>query len=232
MCVREIVSGWLQINTLVEGSATAICQEKDKNVNTLERERWDRHLQMACPSTPKSQSIVFKILGHSLSSEGFQIYDQQTKFIAFVCISNEHRVTELTDECLVNLTQLSRGSLGRRKLDWENSSFRSGCGQAYEAFSRFMIDVAGSSPLRQCHSGQVVLNCVLKQAEQALGGEASKQHSSTTSGSASTSKFLPYTPASTSFCDKLRCGTITWNKLFPPLIAFGYGVYHSDGHPS
>lgn len=98
----------------MRGPATATHQEKDKNVNTAEREKRDCHLQMTCPPTPKSQSLVFKILGHSLSSGGFQIYDQQIKFIAFVCISHEHRVTELTDACLVNLTQ--------SRVIWEEGS--------------------------------------------------------------------------------------------------------------
>ena len=54
--------------------------------------------------------------------------------------------------------------------------------------------------------------------------KVNKKNSPIDSAWVPTSAFLPWAPVLTSFKDGLWCGTTSWNKAFPPQVAFGHGV--------
>ena len=94
---------------------------------------------------------------------------------------------------------------------------RQACGGIFlisDWWGRAQPIVGGATP------GLVVPSFIIKQVEQAIGEQASKQHSSVASASAPASKFL----LCWSFCsDFLRWWTVIWKyelkKPFPPQVA-------------
>ena len=90
----------------------------------------------------------------------------------------------------------------KRKPSWENASKRFLVGKSVVHFLNCLLVWKGLSYCGQPALGGG-LRCISKEAEKALGKEASKQHSLVVSASFFASRILSWVPALTSFSDRV-----------------------------
>lgn len=108
-------------------------------------------------------------------------------------------------------------------LNWENASIRLAYRQTCPT-PWLMIDMGGSNPLWVVLlSRQVALGCVRKLTEQAMSGQASKQHFSV---------FLLWVLALISFHHGLWYEAVNWNKPWPPKLLLAMVVNYSNSNPN